>query len=147
MWYIDLPDICRREERPLLDLAGTEAARARLPLIVHATELRTAKEALAAGAKVLVHSIESDTVDAELITLAQRYGTILIPTLTVLRGTRMSTGTLTGCSVFAGLRRPRKRSRSWNACCRKLGGVPQSPISRAAFWNDNEQRWRRTSAG
>jgi imidazolonepropionase-like amidohydrolase len=86
VWYIDLPDTLRAKKRPLLELAGTEAARARLPLIVHATELRTAKEALAAGAKVLVHSIDSDTVDAELITLAQRNGTILIPTLTVPDG-------------------------------------------------------------
>jgi len=35
---------------------------------------------------VLVHSIESDTVDAELIQLARRNGTIVIPTLTVLEG-------------------------------------------------------------
>jgi len=86
VWYLDLPDSLRAKKRPLLELAGAEAARARLPLIVHATELRTAKEALAAGAKVLVHSIESDTVDAELIQLARRNGTIVIPTLTVLEG-------------------------------------------------------------
>lgn len=86
VWYIDLPDSVRRHMRPLLDLAGAEAARAGLPLIVHATELRTAKEALAAGAKVLVHSIETDTVDAALIALARRNGTIVIPTLTVAEG-------------------------------------------------------------
>jgi len=86
VWYVDLPDSVRARKRPLLDLAGAEAARTRLPLIVHATERHTAKEALAAGAKVLVHSIESDTVDAELIELARRHGTILIPTLTVLEG-------------------------------------------------------------
>jgi imidazolonepropionase-like amidohydrolase len=53
---------------------------------VHATELRTAKEALAAGAKVLVHSVESDTIDAEFLTLARRNGTVVIPTLTVMEG-------------------------------------------------------------
>jgi imidazolonepropionase-like amidohydrolase len=86
VWYINLPDTIRAGKRPLLQLAGTEAARAGLPLIVHATELHAAKEALAAGAKVLVHSVESDTVDAEFIELARRNGTVLIPTLTVMEG-------------------------------------------------------------
>lgn len=86
VWYINLPDTIRAKKRPLLELAGSEAARAGLPLIVHATELHTAKEALAAGAKVLVHSVENDTVDAEFIELARRNGTVLIPTLTVMEG-------------------------------------------------------------
>ena len=86
VWYLDLPDTLRAKKRPLLDLAGAEAARAKLPLIVHATELRTAKEALTAGAKVLVHSVESDTIDGEFLTLARRNGTVVIPTLTVMEG-------------------------------------------------------------
>ncbi len=86
MWYIDLPDGVRARKRPLLELAGAEAARARLPLLVHATELRTAKEALAAGAKVLVHSVETDTIDAEFVALARRNGAVVVPTLTVREG-------------------------------------------------------------
>ena len=86
VWYINLPDSLRAKKRPLLELAGDEAERVGLPLIVHATELQTAKEALAAGAKVLVHSVENDTVDAEFIELAKRNGTVLIPTITVLEG-------------------------------------------------------------
>lgn len=86
VWYINLPDTLRAKKRPLLELAATEAERAGLPLLVHATELHTAKEALAAGAKVLVHSVESGTVDAEFIALARRNGTVLIPTLTVMEG-------------------------------------------------------------
>jgi imidazolonepropionase-like amidohydrolase len=86
VWYIDLPDSLRALKRPLLELAGQEAERAGLPLIVHATELRTAKEALRAGAKVLVHSVEEDTVDADFLALARRNGTTVIPTLTVLEG-------------------------------------------------------------
>jgi imidazolonepropionase-like amidohydrolase len=86
VWYVDLPDTARARARPLLDLAGAEAARARLPLLVHATELHTAKEALAAGARVLVHSVEEDTVDAAFVELARRNGTIVIPTLTVYEG-------------------------------------------------------------
>jgi imidazolonepropionase-like amidohydrolase len=86
VWYINLPDSVRAKKRPMLELAGSEAERAGLPLIVHATELNTAKEALAAGAKVLVHSVESDTIDAEFIALARRNGTVVIPTLTVMEG-------------------------------------------------------------
>ncbi len=86
VWYIDLPDSARARKRPLLELAGAEAARARLPLLVHATELRTAKEALAAGAKVLVHSVETDTIDAEFVALARRNGAVVVPTLTVREG-------------------------------------------------------------
>jgi imidazolonepropionase-like amidohydrolase len=86
VWYLDLPDALRARKRPLLDLAGAEAARARLPLLVHATGLRTAKEALAAGARVLVHSVESDTVDAEFVALARRNGAVVVPTLTVREG-------------------------------------------------------------
>jgi imidazolonepropionase-like amidohydrolase len=86
VWYIDMPDSARAKLRPFLDAAGEEAARAGLPLLVHATELRTAREALAAGAKVLVHSVERDTIDATFIELAKRNGTIVIPTLTVHEG-------------------------------------------------------------
>jgi hypothetical protein len=35
---------------------------------------------------VLVHSVDSDTVDAEFIALARRNGTTVIPTLTVMEG-------------------------------------------------------------
>jgi imidazolonepropionase-like amidohydrolase len=86
VWYINLPDSARARARPLLDLAGAEAARARLPLLVHATELATAKEALAAGARVLVHSVETDTVDAAFLDLARRTGAVVVPTLTVREG-------------------------------------------------------------
>jgi len=86
VWYIDMADSLRATVRPLLELAGAEAARAQRPLLVHATELRTAREALAAGARVLVHSVERDTIDDAFIELAKRNGTIVIPTLTVYEG-------------------------------------------------------------
>src|SRR6185503_1460038 len=57
-----------------------------LPLIVHATGLAEAKQALRAGANVLVHSVEDVAVDQEFIDLAKRNGTIVIPTLTVIDG-------------------------------------------------------------
>jgi len=86
VWYLQLPDSAQQRARTLLLAAGDEAKRANLPLIVHATQLARAKDALQAGASVLVHSVAPDTIDDEFITLAKRNGTIVIPTLTVLEG-------------------------------------------------------------
>lgn len=86
VWYLQRHDSLRRRDKAMLMAAGEEARAQRLPLIVHATQLRLAKDALEAGATVLVHSVETDTVDAEFIALARRNNTILIPTLTVSEG-------------------------------------------------------------
>jgi imidazolonepropionase-like amidohydrolase len=53
---------------------------------VHATELGTAKAALAGGADVLVHSIEDRRVDAEFINMMKARGALYIPTLMVTEG-------------------------------------------------------------
>lgn len=55
-------------------------------LIVHATDLDQAKEALRLGAKVLVHSVDNMEIDDEFIQLAKANKTIYLPTLTVVRG-------------------------------------------------------------
>src|SRR5437773_4542864 len=47
-----------------------------------------AKDAMQAGARVLVHSVWSGPVDAEFLTLARRGGTIYVPTLSVPDGYR-----------------------------------------------------------
>jgi imidazolonepropionase-like amidohydrolase len=86
VWYIDVPDSLHGWARAMLVAAGDEARKAGLPLIVHATELPNAKEAVAAGAKVLVHDVETGTVDPEFLQALKRTGTIVIPTLTVLEG-------------------------------------------------------------
>lgn len=86
VWYLQLPDSLRPRARAMLNAAGEEARALQLPLIVHATQLRRAKEALQAGATVLVHSVETDTVDAEFLALAKRNGATVIPTLTVREG-------------------------------------------------------------
>ena len=65
---------------------GEEAARLKLPLIVHATGLREAKVALRAGARLLVHSVWDRTVDDEFIRLARKSGALYCPTLTVPKG-------------------------------------------------------------
>ncbi|GAB5527803.1 MAG: hypothetical protein Roseis2KO_56750 [Roseivirga sp.] len=55
-------------------------------LIVHATNLEEAKEALRLGAKVLVHSVDDQEIDEEFIQLAKANDVIYLPTLTVIRG-------------------------------------------------------------
>jgi imidazolonepropionase-like amidohydrolase len=81
--------------------AGDEARKVGLPLIVHATGLWEAKDALRAGARVLVHSVWSAPVDDEFLALARRQGTIYVPTLMVPDGYRQ-----VAARRFAGERQP-----------------------------------------
>ncbi|HEX7807495.1 MAG TPA: amidohydrolase family protein [Thermoanaerobaculia bacterium] len=78
-WYLD-------DAQEALDAAGVAARDAKLPLIVHATELARAKAAMRAGAKLLVHSVDDVAIDDEFIALAKEHGTIVTPTLTVMNG-------------------------------------------------------------
>lgn len=87
VWYImppQPPDTARVSA--LVHAAGDEARKVGLPLIVHATGLWEAKDALRAGAKVLVHSVWSAPVDDEFIALARAAGATYVPTLTVVDG-------------------------------------------------------------
>src|SRR6059036_2262154 len=89
VWYImppQPPDTARVSA--LVHAAGDEARKVGLPLIVHATGLWEAKDAMQAGARVLVHSVWSGPVDDEFLALARRQGTIYVPTLTVPDGYR-----------------------------------------------------------
>jgi imidazolonepropionase-like amidohydrolase len=86
IWYINVPDSLHPHAKVMLMAAGDEARKAGLQLVVHATELPNAKDAVEAGASVLVHDVSTGTVDAEFLRAAKRNGTIVIPTLTVLEG-------------------------------------------------------------
>jgi imidazolonepropionase-like amidohydrolase len=55
-------------------------------LIVHATNLDQAKEALRLEARVLVHSVDDQPVDEEFLDLAKQAGATYCPTLVVMRG-------------------------------------------------------------
>jgi len=93
VWYImppQPPDTARVSA--LVHAAGDEARKVGLPLIVHATGLWEAKDALRAGARVLVHSVFSAPVDEEFLTLARSQGAYYVPTLTVLDGYRQVAG-------------------------------------------------------
>ena len=89
VWYLvgsQSPDTARFQA--LLRAAADEARAAGLPLIVHATNLRAAKDAVRAGAHLLVHSVEDQPVDDEFLRLAREAGTLYTPTLTVYDGYR-----------------------------------------------------------
>jgi imidazolonepropionase-like amidohydrolase len=86
VWYIQVPDSLQATMRHRIMVAGEETRRLGLPLIVHATELARAKEALAAGARVLVHNVDDVPVDSEFIALARKNDAIVIPTLVVVTG-------------------------------------------------------------
>jgi imidazolonepropionase-like amidohydrolase len=86
VWYIVTPELSVEASAPAVMAAGEEAARLHLPLIVHATGLDEAKQAMRAGARLLVHSVMDDDVDDEFLALAKAKGTIYCPTLTVMAG-------------------------------------------------------------
>jgi imidazolonepropionase-like amidohydrolase len=86
VWFIDNRARDFGEMARLVKVTGEEARAAGLPLIVHATGLRVAKAALAAGAKFLVHSVDDSLVDSEFLQMAKRNGTLYCPTLTVREG-------------------------------------------------------------
>lgn len=89
VWYLvneKTPDTTRF--KVLLRTASEEARRAGIPLIVHATDLWAARDAVAAGARLLVHSVEDVPVDDEFLRMARAAGTLYTPTLTVYDGYR-----------------------------------------------------------
>ena len=86
VWYIVDAEHPVEKSAAAVRAAGEEARARNLPLIVHATGLAEAKEALRAGAKLLVHSVGDKPVDDEFLDLAKKNGAIYCPTLTVFRG-------------------------------------------------------------
>ncbi|MEJ2585551.1 MAG: amidohydrolase family protein [Robiginitalea sp.] len=83
IWQINLEDpVFMDGLRAVVD----EVARKENKLLVHATDLDQAKEALRLGAKILVHSVDDLPVDEEFIALAKQAGATYCPTLIVMRG-------------------------------------------------------------
>ena len=67
----------------LVEVAIAEAHRLGLRAAVHATQLATAKAALAAGADILVHSVDDRRIDSEFLAMLKARNVIYIPTLMV----------------------------------------------------------------
>lgn len=87
IWYLmppQPPDTARVQA--LVRTAADEAHRVGLRLLVHATGLWEAKDALRAGADVLVHSVFEQPVDSEFIELARSRNAIYVTTLMVGEG-------------------------------------------------------------
>jgi imidazolonepropionase-like amidohydrolase len=87
LWYImppQPPDTARIQE--LVRAAGDEARKQGIPLIVHATGLWEAKDAIRAGARVLVHSVFESPVDDEFVSLARDSHVVYVTTITVTAG-------------------------------------------------------------
>jgi imidazolonepropionase-like amidohydrolase len=94
VWLV-LVDRPLEELAPLVHVAGEAAREHNLPLIVHATQLEAARIAVAAGAQLLVHSVEDRLVDDAFVEACQKSGVFYCPTLTVSRGYhRFTSGTL-----------------------------------------------------
>jgi imidazolonepropionase-like amidohydrolase len=85
VWYLAPSAAQQSELDARLAEVGAAARAAGLDLIVHATELRGAKAALKAGAVMLVHSVEDEPADDELLSLLQTTHAIYAPTLVVGR--------------------------------------------------------------
>ncbi|MGD2071721.1 MAG: amidohydrolase family protein [Gemmatimonadota bacterium] len=85
VWYLRPPPERRAELDAILMEIGDAARAAGLDLIVHATSLREAKQALRAGASMLVHSVQDRPVDDEFLDLLRRNDAIYGPTLVVGR--------------------------------------------------------------
>ena len=86
VWFIHLPGTDLAAQERIAAAVADAAHAAKIRLLVHATELETAKAALRAGADVLVHSVSDAPVDAEFLALAKKRAVIYVPTLFVMQG-------------------------------------------------------------
>lgn len=83
VWYLAPKPEDKERLDALLMETGRAARAAGLSLLVHATELDSAKTALRAGAAMLVHSVEDAPVDAEFLALLKANDAVYAPTLVV----------------------------------------------------------------
>jgi imidazolonepropionase-like amidohydrolase len=86
VWFINRPGDDLAVQTGIVREAGAASSFNDIPLAVHATELKTAKIALRAGARYLVHSVGDEPIDDEFIDLAKRNNVIYCPTLWVHLG-------------------------------------------------------------
>ncbi len=84
--WIVLVDRTLEEVAPLVHAAGAAAREHGLPLLVHATDLEAARVAVAAGADLLVHSVDDAPVDDAFVEACLASGVAYCPTLVVVDG-------------------------------------------------------------
>src|SRR5256714_14999706 len=83
IWYIVDKDNPVEPFRPVVRATIEEAHAHKVRVMVHATELETARAAVEEGADVLVHSVYDKPVDDAFVKLLKDRHTILCPTLVV----------------------------------------------------------------
>lgn len=88
IWYVVRPNADTTAMKAWVRAAADETHRLGARLLVHATGLWEAKDALRAGADVLVHGVMDVPVDDEFIRLARERNVIYTPTITVVDGYR-----------------------------------------------------------
>ncbi len=83
IWFIPLPGHDLKDYLSLIEAIVEESHRRGIRVAVHATELEAARIAVAAGADILVHSVQDRVVDEEFVGMLKQKGNIYIPTLMV----------------------------------------------------------------
>ncbi len=86
IWYIVLPGHEPKEYFQLVKATIDESHKHGVPVIVHATELETAKAAVRAGADILAHGVGDRLVDEEFIRLLKERNIIYSTTIIVHEG-------------------------------------------------------------
>lgn len=86
IWYIVLPGQKPETTLPIVQAAIDESHANGLKVAVHATQYKTAKLAVTAGADILVHSVDDKLLDPEMLQLLKTKQVVYIPTLIVAQG-------------------------------------------------------------
>ncbi len=86
VWFVLGPGTVLGELVPTVEAAITESHAGRVRAAVHAMELETAKEAVRAGADILVHGVSDQPVDEEFMQMVRDRGVIYTTTLGVFEG-------------------------------------------------------------
>ena len=86
IWYIVVPGMPAESTLHIVTATIEESHAHGLKVAVHATEYETAKLAVTAGADILVHSVDDEVLDNEMLQLLKNKQTVYIPTLTVMHG-------------------------------------------------------------
>ncbi len=86
LWFIVTGERDFDELQGIAQAAGKRADELGLPFIVHATSLREAEVAVAAGADMLVHSVDDKPLTDAFVEAVVDNDVIYVPTLTVMDG-------------------------------------------------------------
>ncbi len=83
IWYLAEEDYPAEKSFPLVKYIAALSAKNELRVAIHATELKTARLAVEAGANILVHSVEDEVIPDDFIKILKDKSVTYIPTLIV----------------------------------------------------------------